>query len=101
MFDLQSLVKYVLEGAAVAAAAFYIPSRKSDLKEVLMIALTAAAVFAVLDNFAPNVGSGARQGAGFGIGYTMVGGSNNEGDDGEEFTDMESGEEDSDDETTM
>lgn len=74
MFDLQSLVKYVLEGAAVAAAAFYIPSRKSDLKEVLMIALTAAAVFAVLDNFAPNVGSGARQGAGFGIGYTMVGG---------------------------
>ncbi len=74
MLDVQSLVKYLLEGAAVAAAAFYIPKRKTDLQEVAMIALTAAAVFAVLDNFAPDVSAGARQGAGFGVGYNLVGG---------------------------
>ena len=66
-----------------------------------MIALTAAAVFAVLDNFAPNVGSGARQGAGFGIGYTMVGGSEDgaetfEDDVGEEFASSGSEEEEPD-----
>lgn len=74
MLDLQSLLKYLLEGLAVAAAAFYIPRRKSDLQEIAMIALTAAAVFAVLDQFAPSVAMGARQGAGFGIGFNMVGG---------------------------
>ncbi len=74
MLDVQSLVKYLLEGAAVAAAAFYIPRKQTNLQEVAMIALTAAAVFAVLDQFAPAVSSGARQGAGFGVGYTMVGG---------------------------
>lgn len=74
MLDLQSLVKYLVEGLAVAAAAFYIPRFKSDLKEIALIALTAAAVFAVLDQFAPSVAIGARQGAGFGIGYKLVGG---------------------------
>jgi len=75
MLDFQSLVKYLIEGLAVAAAAFYIPRRKTNLQEIAMIALTAAAVFAVLDQFAPNVASGARHGAGFGIGMNMVGGS--------------------------
>jgi len=72
MFDLMSLVKYVLEGTAVALAAFYIPRKNMNMQEVLMIALTAAAVFAVLDLFAPAVGSGARHGSGFGIGYNLV-----------------------------
>ena len=74
MLDLQSVVKYLLEGAAVAAAAFYIPKKKTNLQEVAMIALTAAAVFAVLDQFAPAVAAGARQGSGFGVGYNLVGG---------------------------
>lgn len=72
--DLQSLIKYLLEGAAVAVAAFYIPRRKVDLQEIALIALTAAAVFAVLDMFAPSIAAGSRQGAGFGIGYQMTGG---------------------------
>lgn len=73
MLDVESLVKFLLEGLAVAAAAFYIPRRKADLREIAMIALTAAAVFAVLDQFAPAVAAGTRQGAGFGIGANMVG----------------------------
>ena len=66
-------LKYLLEGLAVAAAAYYIPQKKTSLREVAMIALTAAATFAVLDIFAPAVASGARQGAGFGIGANHVG----------------------------
>jgi len=72
MLDLEKLTKYVLEGLAVAAAAFYIPQRNIDLKEVAIIGLTAAAVFAVLDHFAPSVSAGARHGAGFGIGYNIA-----------------------------
>ena len=74
MMDLMmQYLKYLLEGLAVAAAAYFIPKRKTSVQEVAMIALTAAATFAVLDLFAPAVGSGARHGAGFGIGARHVG----------------------------
>ena len=66
-------VKYLVEGGAVAVAAYFIPRRKMDLQEVALIAVTAAAVFAILDLYAPSVAAGARQGAGFGIGATQVG----------------------------
>lgn len=67
-------VKYLVEGAAVALAARYIPSEKIDLKEVAMIAFTAACVFALLDMYAPSVSVAARSGAGFAIGTSTVGG---------------------------
>lgn len=67
------IIKYVVEGGAVAVAAFVIPRKKMEVKEIVIIALTAAAVFAVLDLYAPAVGAGARQGAGFGVGASMVG----------------------------
>jgi hypothetical protein len=67
-------VKYLVEGAAVALAARYIPSEKIDLKEVAMIAFTAACVFAILDMYAPSVSVAARNGAGFAIGSSTVGG---------------------------
>ncbi len=70
--NLSNLVKYALEGLAVAVAAFYIPRRNLNLKDIVLIALTAAATFAVLDMFSPFVSVSARQGAGFGIGYNMV-----------------------------
>ena len=74
MIDVNSLVKYLLEGLAVAAAAYYIPQKTANLQEIGMIAVTAAAMFAILDLFAPAVSSGARQGAGFGIGYNITSG---------------------------
>jgi hypothetical protein len=70
-FDFASLLKYLLEGIAVGFAAFYIPRRNINIKEVLMISLAAAATFALLDAFAPSVSFGARQGSGFGIGYNL------------------------------
>jgi hypothetical protein len=70
-FDFASLFRYLLEGIAVAFAAFYIPRKNINIAEVSMIALAAAATFALLDVFAPTVSFGARQGSGFGIGYQM------------------------------
>ena len=76
-FNFQLLVtrvlKYVIEGGAVALAAYLIPQRKMNLREIVMIALTAAAVFAILDLYAPMVGSSARFGTGFGLGAQLVG----------------------------
>lgn len=67
------LVKYLLEGIAVAVAAYVIPGKTMKFGEVAMIALTATATFAILDIYAPSVGSSARTGAGFGIGANLVG----------------------------
>lgn len=75
--DLQALlsraIKYLIEGLAVAVAAYYIPKRKMKLQEIAMIAVTAALTFAILDMYAPAIASGARKGAGFGIGAMQVG----------------------------
>ena len=70
---LTRLVKYALEGLAVAIAAFVLPGKTLRYAEVGMIALVAAATFAILDIYAPSVGSSARTGAGFGIGANLVG----------------------------
>jgi len=78
-FDLGEVVKravkYLVEGLAVALAAYYIPRKQMNLQEIAMIAVTAAAVFAVLDLYAPAIGAATRQGAGFGIGMSTVGAS--------------------------
>lgn len=66
-------MKYVIEGFAVALAAYYIPQRMMQLDEIVTIGLTAAATFAVLDVLAPSIASSARMGAGFGIGAAQVG----------------------------
>jgi hypothetical protein len=70
---LTRLVKYALEGLAVAIAAYMLPGKVLKLSEIGMIALTALATFAILDVYAPSVGSSARSGAGFGIGANLVG----------------------------
>jgi hypothetical protein len=67
------VVKYLLEGIAVAVAAFVLPGKTLKVAEVGMIALVATATFAILDVYAPSVGSSARTGAGFGIGANLVG----------------------------
>lgn len=73
MFDWQSLFKYLLEGFAVGLAMFLIPSRKIEYIDILVVALTAAAMFAILDQFSPTTSTGIRQGSGFAIGYNQIG----------------------------
>ena len=70
---LTRLVKYALEGLAVAVAAYLLPGKVLKFSEIAMIALVALATFAILDVYAPSVGSSARTGAGFGIGASLVG----------------------------
>lgn len=70
---LTRLVKYVFEGLAVAAVAYMLPKSRLASNEILFIALTAAAVFSILDLLAPAVSSGARQGVGLGAGFKLVG----------------------------
>ena len=64
--------KYFLQGLGVMIAAKYIPNRSMSMKELFMLAVTAALTFFILDQFAPAVGRGARLGAGFGIGSGLV-----------------------------
>ena len=69
--------KYCVEGLAIAIAAYFLPKYMGGkvlrVSEIGMIALVAAATFAILDVYAPSVGSSARTGAGFGIGAHLVG----------------------------
>ena len=66
------IIKYLVEGLMVAIAAYAIPKRSLNLEEILLIALTAAATFSILDTYVPSMGVSARTGAGFGIGANMV-----------------------------
>jgi hypothetical protein len=67
------VIKYALEGLAVAVAAFLLPGKTLRMSEIGQIALVALATFAILDVYAPSVGASARTGAGFGIGAQLVG----------------------------
>ena len=77
MFDtvelFKRIIKYLVEGLMVAIAAYAIPKRSLNVEEILLLALTAAATFSILDTYIPSVGVTARSGAGFGIGANLVG----------------------------
>ena len=66
------VLKYIVEGLAVAMAAYYIPRKKMQLNEIMSIAIAAAAVFAVIDVLAPSIGESVRAGMGIGIGAMTV-----------------------------
>lgn len=67
------VIKYLIEGLVIAAAAIFIPKRSLPLDEVATLAVLAAVVFAVLDAVSPSVGVTTRQGAGIGLGFKLVG----------------------------
>jgi ABC-type Co2+ transport system permease subunit len=67
------IVKYLVEGLMVAIAAYAIPKRSLNIEEIILIALTAAATFSILDTYIPVMGVSARSGAGLGIGLNLTG----------------------------
>jgi hypothetical protein len=79
-FDLGEIIKraikYLVEGLVVALAAFFIPQKQMDISEIMVIALTAATTFALLDVASPSmtIANSVRQGAGWGIGLSLTGG---------------------------
>ena len=70
---LRRAVKYLVEGLMVAIAAYAIPKKSLHMEEVLLIALSAAATFSILDTYVPSMAVSARSGAGFGMGANLVG----------------------------
>lgn len=67
------VIKYLVEGLAIAAVALFIPKKSLDLEDILVLGVTAAVVFALLDLVSPSIAFTARQGAGFGVGANLVG----------------------------
>jgi hypothetical protein len=67
------VIKYLIEGLVIAAAAIFIPKRALPFDEVATLAVLAAVVFAVLDAVSPSMGVTSRQGAGLGLGFKIVG----------------------------
>ena len=76
LFDLTELVKraikYLVEGLVVAVVATIVPRKPLNVEEIVIIALTAAATFSILDVFIPAMGTSARNGAGLGLGLNLV-----------------------------
>lgn len=69
---IKRVIKYLVEGLMVAIAAYAIPKRSLNVEEIILIALTAAATFSILDTYIPAMGVNARSGAGLGIGFNLV-----------------------------
>ena len=74
-FDVQEtltrIVKYLIEGLVVAVVAYLL--EKLKMEEVLLLSLTAASIFALLDVLAPSISSTVRGGVGYGIGFQLAG----------------------------
>lgn len=73
---LRRVMKYLVEGLVVGFAAYLIAGgskKRLDVDEIMMIGLTAAAVFTILDMFAPNIAIATRAGTGLGMGLNLSG----------------------------
>ena len=68
------IIKYLVLGIFVAIVAIVIPKKSLPVEEVLVLALSAAATFSILDVFIPSMGDSLRTGAGFALGSNLVGG---------------------------
>jgi ABC-type Co2+ transport system permease subunit len=71
---LRRAAKYLVEGLAVALAAYLVPKSKLALGEIVILASVAAAIFAILDLYSPSIGASTRVGAGIGLGGGIIGG---------------------------
>lgn len=76
-FDTQEMftriIKYLIEGLVVGIVASILPDEPLSLDKILLLGLTAAAMFSVLDLVAPSISTSARQGVGVGLGFNLVG----------------------------
>jgi hypothetical protein len=76
-FDTQEMftriIKYLIEGLVVGIVASILPDEPLSLDKIILLGLTAAAMFSVLDLVAPSISTSARQGAGVGLGFNLVG----------------------------
>ncbi len=67
-----NFLKYLIEGMVVSVVSSL--NRRNTLVEMLLIGLTAAVVFMILDLFAPEIYHSTKRGTGFGFGFGMLSG---------------------------
>lgn len=76
-FDVQEMitrvVKYLIEGLVVGIVASILPEKPLSLDKIVLLGLTAAAMFSILDLVAPSISTSVRQGTGLGLGFNLVG----------------------------
>jgi hypothetical protein len=78
---MMNIIKYILEGLAVAVASHLVTGGRMPAKELILMGLTAGMTFLLMDVFSPSIAVGVRQGSGFGIGFQMVGAGDGNADD--------------------
>lgn len=71
---IRRIFRYVILGLVVAFAATYLMQGKMSNENLLVLALTVASVYALLDLVSPSMGGAARLGSGVGLGIGLVGG---------------------------
>jgi ABC-type Co2+ transport system permease subunit len=71
---IKRIAKYLVLGLVISVVAIVIPKKSLNLEEVVILALSAAATFSILDVFVPSIADSARAGAGFGLGANLIGG---------------------------
>lgn len=64
-------LKYIIEAFFIAIVA-YLLEMKLDTKEILVLSLTGACVFAILDTLSPTYQNSVRQGIGIASGFKLV-----------------------------
>ena len=68
------IIKYLVLGLVIAVVSNVIPKKSLNLEEVVILALSAAATFSILDVFVPSIADAARAGVGYGAGLNLMGG---------------------------
>ena len=66
-------LKYLVEGLVVGIVAYILPDKPLSMDKVVLLGLTAAAMFSILDLMAPSIGMSMRQGTGLGLGFQLIG----------------------------
>jgi hypothetical protein len=69
---IRQVIKYLIQGFVVAMAGYYIPAKKPQLNEIIMISLVAASTFAILEIYMPDAYMAARFGFGFQTGTQLI-----------------------------
>lgn len=72
LMTINNFVKYIVQGIAVAVAAYVIPNRKTSIHEIAVIAIVSALTFFTLDIFTDDLAKNVRLGVGLGIGLNLV-----------------------------
>ncbi len=67
------IIKYLIEGLVVGIVASILPEKPLSLDQVVLLGVTAAAMFSILDLVAPSISTSVRQGTGLGLGFNLVG----------------------------